>query len=290
MLEPDPANRPDEQCIMTYLSEFPRAFLNKMEEDIGHVGVIQGSYHVDEQSMKSSIKQTLEEDPRVKEREIQARQAELQAEMARQELEAIKQAQAQRDADDRRRKELEEAQKALDQIEAKRRREEEDARMAAQLAAQQRAAEDQMARMREENERLKMQLTQLKSSVIGKLKVVVVSARGIPATDIVYGKSDPYVTLTLERQKEKTKTVKHTLTPVWNASYTFYVSDANAELVATLWDWERFRRDAFMGCVTVLPKDLTPGVEKEAWYPLVAKKAGQKVKGELSLRLLLTKE
>jgi hypothetical protein len=43
MVNPDPNLRPDEQCIMTYLSEFPRAFLNLLEaQRAAGVGVLPG--------------------------------------------------------------------------------------------------------------------------------------------------------------------------------------------------------------------------------------------------------
>jgi len=49
LANPDPTARPDEQCIMTYLSEFPRAFLAKIEEEVGEVGEIKNSYAESEQ-------------------------------------------------------------------------------------------------------------------------------------------------------------------------------------------------------------------------------------------------
>ena len=164
-------------------------------------------------------------------------------------------------------------------------------RAEAEAAARAAAMAAELERIRRENEALRANLQQISANTLGKLRVVVLGARGLPGTDFFTGKADPYVTLTLERQKEKTKTLKRTNDPRWDAAYTFYVSEPNAELVATVWDWERLSKDTFLGHVVLPVKNMTMNVEKDEWYPLQPKKAqgGVKVRGELHLRIALQK-
>jgi Ca2+-dependent lipid-binding protein len=58
---------------------------------------------------------------------------------------------------------------------------------------------------------------------VGILNLRVVKARGLMVSDRLSGKSDPYVRIALERQKEQTKKIKKNLNPVWDADFSLYV-------------------------------------------------------------------
>jgi len=89
---------------------------------------------------------------------------------------------------------------------------------------------------------------------------------------------------------KRPKKIKKTLTPKWEAQHEFYVSDPEAVLELTLWDWNRFRKDEFMGKIEIKPTELEDGVETETWFKLVPEKPGQRVSGELYVKLLYRKE
>jgi len=149
--------------------------------------------------------------------------------------------------------------------------------------------QEELEKIRRENDELRNRLNQLKNKLIGKLKVTIVEARGLRVSDTFGVRPDPYCTATLERQREKTKTAKKTQSPKWDAEYTFYVSDPNAELDITVWDFERFTKDNVLGHVIIQPHALD-AAELTKWYPLQSKKADKKVTGEILIKTVISKE
>jgi len=301
-------NQPDEQCFITYLSEFPLAFLHKASKDLAS-----GEAKRREEELRrkeEEERRRREEEERAKRDAEDAKRREEEEKRRREEEDRLR-----REAEEAKRREEEarkaeeaarlkaekKAKKAADadaaRLEAERRAREEEERRNRENAANaeedekkrsaaEKAFEEERERMRKENEAIRNQLDAVKKKLIGKIGVTVVEARGLPKSDHMGSKSDPYCVLFLERQKEKTRTVKKTLNPKWQAEFEFYVSDINASLEVSVFDWNRIFSDELLGKTTIPVKEMRDGSVEDKWFPLTGKEGKKKEKesaGEIRL-------
>ncbi|KAF3620442.1 C2 and GRAM domain-containing protein [Capsicum annuum] len=113
-----------------------------------------------------------------------------------------------------------------------------------------------------------------------KLLVRVIEARNIPAMD-PNGFSDPYVKLSLGRQKFRSKVVKKCLNPSWCEEFAFKVDDLKEELIISVLDEDKYFNDDFVGQIKFPVSQVFETNDKSlgtAWYTLHPKHKKGKTK------------
>lgn len=120
---------------------------------------------------------------------------------------------------------------------------------------------------------------------VGLLEVTVISAERLPAVDRG-GSSDPFVELLVGGNKQKTKTIKKTLSPEWNEPFSIEVPAGASSLECSVYDENFAQFNTFMGTVVVCLDQLEVGKDTVQVFPLGNRSlAGSIASG--NLRLLL---
>ena len=128
-----------------------------------------------------------------------------------------------------------------------------------------------------------------------KISITVVAAKGLKPSD-KGGKSDPYVTIQVGKQKKRTRTLSATLDPVWNQKFLFKCQNSTDRVKIRVWDEDHDLRarirhkltneqDEFLGQV-VLEVGRLSG-EMDDWHNLEQRQEGQEVSGAIRVQILV---
>ena len=121
----------------------------------------------------------------------------------------------------------------------------------------------------------------------GRLHVSIIAAHGLAAKD-VNGFSDPFCVVVLNKQQHKTATLYKTLDPQWEGEdFDFEVTSRVDHLVVLCWDEDSFKANDFLGTVSVTLADVADAENAtlSGRFKLLPRKAGEKVKGEIEMKL-----
>ncbi|CAO3630750.1 unnamed protein product [Mucor hiemalis] len=132
------------------------------------------------------------------------------------------------------------------------------------------------------------------------VRIGILNAKNLAAADKT-GFSDPYVVMRVNHKKYKTKAIKQTLDPVWDAHFDIKVAPKKTPtlLAFTVWDKDTFGRD-FLGEITIpfknifdrnaqgvsdgVPRNYNDPNNYEAYYQLYKRSERDNVSGEVCLK------
>jgi len=104
----------------------------------------------------------------------------------------------------------------------------------------------------------------------------------------VDGFSDPYVVLSLDKDKQMSTFKRHTLTPIWNEEFFFKPKSRDQKLIIEVYDKDEFSvTDDFEGMIIIPLKDLESQKKIEDLYDL-EERSGSKGQGQIHLKLHFT--
>lgn len=98
------------------------------------------------------------------------------------------------------------------------------------------------------------------------LRVTVVEAREIEASDVLSGSSDPYILLVLGFQMCKTTIKRTTLYPIWKETFTFNKLPNENILEVTLYDYDTITSDEVIGSKKINLNKLKINEVNDEWY------------------------
>jgi len=121
--------------------------------------------------------------------------------------------------------------------------------------------------------------------MIGTLTVDVIEGDDLHSKELA--RPDPFVIIYVESQNQRTQFIKNNHKPKWNETFSFYVTQTNAELKCTVYDWEKSGNHRVIGQIAI-PFTAFKNKEKiDNWFDLQPSPGGkEKVKGSIHISYL----
>jgi len=186
-------NKVDERSVMTYLSQFPFAFLSKKVDSTKTDNL--------EKELEATRQKTQEEEERFREEKEYLRKLQEEKELEKDILE----------------KEKESLKEQIALTEKEEDPELWDAHF--KLVDRNKMLKEELEKLQHMKEKLQKDLLKAKKKLIGELSVTVHEGRNLRSSGILG--LDSFVTLSYETQHSKTRTVSRNVNPVWNQPYAF---------------------------------------------------------------------
>ena len=112
---------------------------------------------------------------------------------------------------------------------------------------------------------------------VGLLKVSIIMAKGLPASDLGV-KCSPFAVVELSNNRLFTHSEQKTLDPMWRKSFEFDITDINDALDVTVYDENKDCRYTFLGRMRLRLLSLRSG--SRMWVALKDKHLKRKARGE----------
>ncbi|PRP79572.1 hypothetical protein PROFUN_12833 [Planoprotostelium fungivorum] len=304
MMQDDISRRPDEKCIMTYLSEFPPLLANRVQKapTIDPEEERRLSEQMERMRLEKERKNKLEYE-RFLEGERQRIENEMRERMQKEYNEMMR-----REEEDRLRRQQKKEEELINRLNQlkqvsqdimnehnalmqQREQLERDSQLPSQynynkddMLSHLRNLQEQAAKLREENLRLRSEMQPDEKKFL-KLHVNIKEGRALLGMDLL-GKSDPYIKLVLESQEYKSHTQRRTCHPQFHQDFELFVNPASYGILDISCWHASIGKDSFMGHITFPINKLSIGSSISQWLPLTPKTT-EKVTGELFLTISL---
>ena len=105
-----------------------------------------------------------------------------------------------------------------------------------------------------------------------RIRLIVVGARKLEKKG-VFGKADPYVTVSYADQTEQSNHIKDNLNPEWNFEKVIHLNESSEDIVIKVFDKDTVTKDDFMGRVSIPVSDVSK-LTQGKWIPLEDCKSG----------------
>lgn len=268
----NPSAKPDERGIMTYLAQFPIAFINLKGEQKADTAFVDKM----EEELEAARKKNLELELRFKEEQERALEQRLEKEKEEEEL----------------RKAREEIEYEIENIQT------EDPKLVKEhykLVEDNKKIKEELAKLQAENDALQREVISTKQRLLGTLMIAVHEGKKLKQKGLVQhitNALDSFVQLSYgTQQQHQTRTKMKSVNPKWEQQFRFFITEESTPVEITVCSWHLLWKPGFRGRFVIDINDFKPGELTTKWFKLLPAE-GKKPSdyGEIKLSILYNLE